>query len=289
MHWEPFQVPLSRINTAAAVFQFSDRLPAQLPRLKRWHSFLNDNFLFLSDGKRYLLTGYMYEQPWQFHCRALPLWNSEFIYYYVFEPLLLDLLKKWGILVWHSAAVARDGSAILLPGLSGSGKSTTTLNLLTLGYRFIGDDTILVKNKAKGLEVTGYETGLYLTDRSLELLPQWSGQKRGRRLKRGQRWKYRIDLTSVRPKEHSKPPLAKVLLFPQVTRRRESRIVELTEGEALVECLRQAPKEFPASLLGPTALENQFEIYSKLVSSARCYRIFLGSDQDHVRKLLAAL
>ncbi len=286
-HWGPLEVSSAMATNVQSIFQFSDHGAGPLPRLKRWQWFTNEHFLLLSDGKRYLITGYMYDRPWQFHCRSLPGWDPEFIYYYVFEPILLDVLKKAGILVWHSAAVARDGVAILLPGVSGSGKSTTTLNLLRLGYQFLGDDMVLLRQKGDGLEVSGFETGLFLTDRSLELLPEWKKFKRGRRLKKGQRWKYRIELATKRPKVGTKPPLAKVLLFPHVTRGQTTRLEKLTETEALLECLRQEPKEFPASIMGGSSLESQFEIYSRLVRSKRCYRLHLGSNQSEVRDVLS--
>ncbi len=288
-HWGSFLVSISQVKRAQAVFQFFDCLSPPLLQLRKRHHFRNEHFLLLSDGKRYMLTGYLYDQPWQFHCRALPGWDAEFIYYYLLEPILLDLLKKLGVLVWHSAAVARDGMAVLLPGVSGSGKSTTTLNFLKIGYRFLADDVVLLRERGAALEAGGHESGLYLTERSLQLLPEWKKFKRGRRYKKGRHWKYRIDLTSFRPEQSVKPPIVKILLFPRVTNGQETRLEKLTKAQALLECLGQAPKEYPASILGPSVLQSQFEIYSTLVSSVRCYRIHLGADQEQVRAILSRL
>ncbi len=288
-HWRPFKVPVSQVKKVEAIVQCSNRSAPDLPRLKKWHSFSNEHFLFLSDGKRYLLTGYFYDHPWQFYCQALPEWDSGFIYYYVVEPILLDVLKKVGRLVWHSAAVTKDGIAILLPGVSGSGKSTTALNLLTVGYRLLADDLVVLRPRGDNLEAIGYESALYLTDRSLALLPEWKKFKRGRPYQKGQRWKYRINLESFRPPQKSKPPLVKFLLFPQVTSTQKTRLKKLTAAQAMIECLQQLPKEHPASILGPSVLQSSFEIYSKLVQSARCYRILLGTDQNHLRTVLSRL
>ncbi|MBA3755413.1 MAG: hypothetical protein H0X02_03955 [Nitrosomonas sp.] len=289
MHWGSFRVSISEVKKAQAVFQISDCLSSSLPSLRKSHHFRNEHFLFLSDGKRYLLTGYFYDHPWQFHCRSLPGCDPEFIYYYLLEPILLDLLKKLGLLVWHSAAVAIDGMAVLLPGVSGSGKSTTTLNFLKIGYRFLADDVVLLRTRGRAMEAMGHESGLYLTEKSLRLLPEWKKFKRGRRCKKGRRWKYLIDLTSFRQKHRSKPPQVKFLLFPQVTNGTETRLERLTKAQALLECLRQSPKEYPASILGPSVLQSQFEIYSILVRSARCYKIQLGSEQEQVRTILSRL
>lgn len=288
-HWGAFAVPRARIKKVQAVVRCSRRPDPQLPRLKRWHSFINEHFLFLSDGKRYLLTGYLYGHPWQFYCGALPGWDADFIYYYVVEPVLLDILKKLDLLVWHSAAVTKDGSAVLLPGVSGSGKSTTALNFLTLGYRFLADDVILLRARGAQLEASGYESELYLTDRSLELLPEWKKFKRGGRYKKGQRWKHRISVESFRPRRRAQPPLVKFLLFPQLAGTRQTRLEKLTGAQAMIECLRQVPKEYPASVLGPSVLQSEFELYSKLVQSAHCYRLHLGTDQNHLQAVLSSL
>ena len=288
-HWGAFEVPPSSVKRVHAVFRFSSSSIPVLPRLKRLHSFVNDHFLFLSDGKRYLLTGYLYDYPWQFHCGALPEWDPDFIYYYIVEPVFLDFLKKHGLLMWHSAAVTKDGAAVLLPGISGSGKSTTALNFLSLGYRFLADDLVLLRTRGTSLEASGHESGLYLTDQSLRLLPEWKKFKRGRRHKKGQHWKYRINLESFRPPQKSKPPQVKFLLFPEVTDGQNTRLQKLTPAQAIIECLRQVPKEHPSAILGPSVLQSQFEIYSKLVRSARCYRLYLGSDQSQVRAVLSRL
>jgi hypothetical protein len=288
-HWSSFAVPISTVKKVHAVFQFFTGPSYQLPRLKKWYRFMNERVLFLSDGKRYLLTGYFYDHPWQIHCRSMPDWNPDFIYYYVFEPILLDLLKKLGILIWHSAAVARNGMAILVPGVSGSGKSTTALNLLSLGYRFLADDQVLLRSREAGLEVQGYESGVYLTDTSLDFLPEWKKFKSGSRRKKGRRWKHRIELKGFILLPRSKPPMVKFILFPSVTKRRDTKLEQLTKAGALLECLRQVPKEYPRSMLGKSAMQSQFEIYSMLVASARSYRIHLGTDQEEVRRLLLML
>lgn len=287
-HWGAFEVDASSLNKVHAVFKVSSDPNPPLPPLRRLHSFVNDHFVFLSDGKRYLLTGYLYHYPWQFHCAALPEWDSNFIYYYVVEPVLLDFLKKHGLLMWHSGAVMKDGAAVLLPGLSGSGKSTTTLNLLSLGYRFIADDLVLLNSQRKSIEASGHESDLYVTEQSLRLLPEWKKFKRGGRRKKGQQWKYRVNLEDFRPLKPS-PAKVRFLLFPRVSGAQNTRLQSLTQEQAIVECLRQVPKEHPSSILGPSVLESLFEIYAKLVSSARSYRLHLGADQEQVRQVLSRL
>lgn len=288
-NWGPLEATPSRLKAVHAVFQFSDGALPPLARLRRPQFFVNERFLFLSDRRRYLLTGYMYEHPWQFHCRPLPDWDPEFIYYYLFEPILLDVLKKLGVLVWHSAAVVKDGAAVLLAGISGSGKSTTTLNFLKLGYSFLADDVVLLRRRGRDVEADGYESSLYLTDESLRLLPEWRKFRRGGRFKKGRSWKHRIELSGHRPPPGSPAPAVRLLLFPGLAGAGQTRLEKLTKAEALLECLKQAPKEYPASILGPAAFESTYDFYSSLVRAAPCYRLRLGADQEQTRELLSRL
>ncbi|MBK9242585.1 MAG: hypothetical protein IPL75_20555 [Acidobacteria bacterium] len=287
-HWKPFAVAASRNRRPHAVFRFTDRGGPALPRLKQWAGFSNDHVIFLTDGKRYLLTGYCYDHPWQFDCRSLPAWDADFVYYYVFEPVLLDVLKRCGVLAWHCAAVERGGFAALLPGVSGSGKSTTTLNLLSCGFRFIADDAAFLRVKGQALEVLGLDTSVYVTDRTLRLLPEWRPSVTAGRHRKGRQWKYQVDLSDRRSKRRT-PAVAKYLLFPKVSGGTATRLEKLKPADALLECLKQTPKEFPSSVLGPAAVEAQFEIYSLLVRSATTYRVHLGSDQVGVRAALSRL
>jgi HprK-related kinase A len=73
---------------------------------------------------------------------------------YPFEPFPADThlpMLEWGLnwciagrcnqhLLLHAAVVERDGVAIVLPALPGSGKSTLTAALLTRGFRLLSDE-----------------------------------------------------------------------------------------------------------------------------------------------------
>lgn len=67
--------------------------------------------------------------------------------------ILEEVLEKADYLcALHAAAVARDGSALLILGPPGAGKTTLLLRLLSMGYDFLADDVTLVH---EGGTVTG--------------------------------------------------------------------------------------------------------------------------------------
>lgn len=58
-------------------------------------------------------------------------------------------------MLFHAAAVAKNGSGIVLAAPSGKGKSTTALNLLNEGLDFVSNDRVVLKDNAGDLEMIG--------------------------------------------------------------------------------------------------------------------------------------
>ncbi len=46
----------------------------------------------------------------------------------------------------HAAGLEKKGNVILLPGTSGGGKTTISLSLIELGYKYLGDNYIIIHN-----------------------------------------------------------------------------------------------------------------------------------------------
>lgn len=55
--------------------------------------------------------------------------------------------------VWHASAVAVEGQALVCVGKSGSGKSSTCLELIGLGAILVGDDRVEISVSADGAVV----------------------------------------------------------------------------------------------------------------------------------------
>lgn len=105
----------------------------------------------------------------EFHARlarpwGLRRWIRPHVFFHVdgqnlFEPFPLALappLFEWGLnwcissrahrfLILHSAVVARDGRAVILPAHPGSGKSTLCAALVHRGYRLLSDEHVLLR------------------------------------------------------------------------------------------------------------------------------------------------
>lgn len=58
-------------------------------------------------------------------------------------------------MLFHAAAVAKNGSGIVIAAPSGKGKSTTALNLLNAGLDFVSNDRVILKDNNGDLEMIG--------------------------------------------------------------------------------------------------------------------------------------
>ncbi|NEQ66799.1 MAG: hypothetical protein F6K21_15095 [Symploca sp. SIO2D2] len=69
---------------------------------------------------------------------------SDILSYLKYE-IVLCLIQASSELLWlHAAAAANRGSAVVIPGLSGRGKSTLVTNLCSLGWTYLSDDVLPV-------------------------------------------------------------------------------------------------------------------------------------------------
>jgi hypothetical protein len=91
-------------------------------------------------------------------------------YLYVLVSLLL---RKWGVFYVHGALVGTDDERLLLLGESGAGKSTTTLTLITAGWRWWTDDAALIWLDDAGTPMfAGIARPFHLTERTLGVFPE---------------------------------------------------------------------------------------------------------------------
>ena len=79
---------------------------------------------------------------------------------YVFTDLLMaplmEMLKHRGFFGLHAAALVRDGAGYLLPGDTGTGKTTIALSLLKEGFQYLADDKVLLRREDNGITALAF-------------------------------------------------------------------------------------------------------------------------------------
>lgn len=172
------------------------------------------------------------------------------------------LLSRLGRALLHAAAVeSPDGRAWLLVGNAMAGKTTTTLNLIRAGWRYLSDDHVVLAHDDSADEVVvegwprvfhpdaGWEEG-EITGRRVDLDPRRLGVDR---------WVRRAPLGGI--------------FFPEVRADHATALHPLSGADALTRLVRQSPwfLSDPAAAAGVLAL-------LRGVASLPAHQLSLGHD-----------
>ena len=194
---------------------------------------------------------------------------------------LVETLRRRALFPVHAAALALAGRGVVIAGNSGSGKSTLTLALLRAGFALLGDDTSFLARDSETLRVLGFPDEIGVTERTVRFFPELAPVLRFDRVpgapKRQLLPEQVYDLTFA---SETTPSL---VLLPRVSGERETRIVDVSPSEALLELVPNV------LLTDPRASQEHLDALGALVSGARCCRMATGRDLDALPERVAAL
>jgi hypothetical protein len=196
-------------------------------------------------------------------------------------------LRGYRFFPLHAAALTQGGGpGLIATGASGSGKSTLACNLLHEGWQFLSDDTVLLRPDADGVDVYAFRTNFSLREDSRTLFPDLLAH--GQERPTGER-KHWVPVRTLYPQQATDRCTPRVLVFPEISDRAQSRVTPMSPVEAL-HCL-----------VGQSALvrfrrdwaEEHLAMLVRLTHQAQSYRLEAGQDllehPSHSHQLLAPL
>lgn len=193
------------------------------------------------------------------------------------QTILLELLRAVRLYWVHAACVAEAGRAVLLVGPTGSGKTTTGLNLVESGFQFLSQDRTLIRLGTPPL-LLGFPEDLAVTQKTLALFPNL-----GRRLGPlpAVRGKHQIDPGVLWPESLAATAQPALILFPHLTGADRSSMQPVSPVQALQRLL-------PNSLLAsrPEIARLHFEALARLVEASKAFELHLGSDIESIPALV---
>ncbi len=192
-----------------------------------------------------------------------------------------EILRSKELFLIHSGALAWKGQGVLIPGFTGSGKTTLTLALGREGFRFLSDDRPLIREIREGEIVTGETDGGFeilafpeevdVTEETLALFPEMSRLPDGF-FKRGPR-KKRFWFEKVYPGSILNACRPRVLVFPKIVDQEKSRLKPISRTEAVERLLPHTLLVFEESIA-----RRQFHLLCRLMEKMDCYRLYFGKD-----------
>jgi GT2 family glycosyltransferase len=198
-----------------------------------------------------------------------------------FRALLAWWLTAHGAQLVHGAAVGTDDGAVLIVGKGGVGKSTTALTCLAAGFRYAGDDYVVVGGRDVPSVYSLYQTAKLdpeTAQRFCWLDPHQSG---GTQPLEGE--KSVVHVARHRPTQIAKVMPLRAVLTPSFVDRPETvtRLVKAESilGPALYTTLAQLPHAGPKTL---TLIE-------RTLCSLPCFSLELGNDFEQVPQAITAV
>lgn len=181
-----------------------------------------------------------------------------------------QLLAQRGLHVVHAAAMERNGHGVLIPGMSGSGKSTCCVSLMRAGYRCLSDDKPFLRENGAGVELLPFPEMIDVTDQSVAFFPELS--RAASALESGFR-KKRFCADTVYPGSTADAVTPSIILFPNISGEPTSRVETLSKAQALQTLLPHSLLCFDRGIS-----VRHFELLARLVETTTCYRLHFGRD-----------
>lgn len=193
-----------------------------------------------------------------------------------FQRMLAIILNDKGIQPVHAGLVAWRGQGILITGMSGAGKSTSSIACLNAGFGYFGDDFIGLEPNSDGT-FTGH--GIYasclVTPDHLKRFPDFAPHQHA--ANRSHEDKSVIYLSELFPDQLELDVNIKAIVLPRVVGTGENTFRPASKGEAL---RALAPSSVIMFVAGPSA--RSIDKLAALIEAVPCYALELGSDVNGI-------
>ncbi len=202
----------------------------------------------------------------------------------LFTQALQAALRRADMFELHAAAAASpNGTGMLFIGDSGSGKSTLTVRLASQGWRYLTDDSLLLRQTEARLFVTPLRRVFALTPQTLNACGLDS---RPSQLAED---KLAFEPAALFPAGHIAQFEPRHLVFPKLTQQPRSALTPLTQAKAMMRLLYHSPWACFDTLTSRAHLER----LTRLAQTTRAWELNAGRDllevPDAAAQLLATL
>ncbi|MFN8492582.1 MAG: hypothetical protein U0350_33585 [Caldilineaceae bacterium] len=195
------------------------------------------------------------------------------------QTLFFLLVRRTGCALLHANALYPEAwgaeAGVLLVGDCGSGKTSLTLSLITSGWRYVTDDTVLLQpgEPVGALQAHAVRRGFACT---AQTAGQWSWlaalTSGGQALNRQ---KTLIDLDRLYPSSFAPTCSPRVLCFPRIAGATQSQVRALTRTQSFTALLGQSHNGL---LCEPTFTRTLLTLFRALVEQTYSYQLDLGLD-----------
>ena len=184
---------------------------------------------------------------------------------------VLLLLRRRAFYPLHAAAVTNGDYGVLFVAESDGGKSTLALSLVMQGWKYLSDDSILLRPNVSYVEALPLRRDFGLDEEAVRYVPAMA--RHWRPFFTDER-KRRVDMASLFPGQAANSSTPRLLVFPRIVNEGESRLTPIGRMDALSLLMQQS------SLLAlePGVTTAHLDVLGRLVRQAISYQLTAGRD-----------
>ena len=189
--------------------------------------------------------------------------------------------------VFHSAALERNGRAVLIDGPHGSGKTSVLVRLVDLGWRFLADRFTLVTEDLIadcGMPVLSVRPGAeHSVPQLAEILIRHpagmdaAGRLSEREHVHPEQWKHRFPVSELPGLEFGRAAPVVAVIFPEVTDDRVSSLQAVSRATAEARLRANAPRPYGHNL--PAERQAREATLRRLLDEAAFFLLSLGKGE----------
>ncbi len=191
---------------------------------------------------------------------------------------LQPLLRRLGCFFIHASGVSLQEQAVLFVGGSGSGKTTTCLNLVLNGWHMLANDVVLVKQLADGVYAYPVPDNVTIRPKTRALLPQLHPYTRATQSEQS------FPAQKLVQGNWSEPARISTLCFPQVSALATTAVEPQMQSIALALLMQESIDRWDEP-----AMRGHSDILNTICQQAACYQLSLGDDLDDQQAVIKAL
>lgn len=201
---------------------------------------------------------------------------------------LVILLRYRGWYALHAAALVRNGRGMLLVAGSGCGKSTVTLSLVRSGWKYVSDDTVLLRAERDHVQAHSFRRTCCVDPPTVAHFPELNAETRPASLSDAAKWQ--LDIESVYPDRFRDTCTPCVLVLPSVVDVSYSSVEPTDNISALAAIAHQGGMFLTPD---PDVAGDHLDTLGQLIGQSSAYRLHAGRDAleapDTLPRLLAPL
>lgn len=186
---------------------------------------------------------------------------------------LAALLRHRGWFPLHAGGLVRNGRGVLLTARSGSGKSTAALSLVRHGWKYLSDDTVLLRSEDDQIQAYSFRRNFHVDPDVADHFSELDGPEWPSSLNDSSKW--HVDMDRIYPGQSAASCTPRLIVLPEIVDTAESSVEPVGTKSVLEQLINQGAFFLTSD---PDVADRHLTVLRRLIGQSHTYRLHAGRD-----------